>query len=74
MSETTNKPKTLYEAVEYAAKHLPEGFTIRLEIEKHGHGLSLIKDLESLEMDCYETIAEGICDAVSVAEDTEHVE
>jgi len=74
MTETTNKPETLHEAVEYAAEHLPEGFIVRLEIEKHGHSLSLVKDSESLEMDCYETLAEGICDAVSVAEDTEHVE
>ncbi|WP_299079044.1 hypothetical protein [uncultured Paraglaciecola sp.] len=65
---------TIDEAIQNAAKHLPEGFIIRLEIEKHGHSLSLVKDKESLEMDCYETLAEGICDALSVAEDTEHVE
>ncbi len=65
---------TIDEAIQYAAKNLPEGFIIRIEIEKHGHGLSLVKDMESLEMDCYETLAKGILDAVNVAEDTEHVE
>jgi hypothetical protein len=58
-------PMTLEEVVEKAAKHLPEGYVIDIQIEKDGYGVGLITKNGRLQLDggdgIISDINEGIC-------------
>lgn len=42
MTDLTEFQRLIGKAIEEAAKDLPEGFTIKIEIEKHGYGVHLV--------------------------------
>ena len=46
-------PATIDECIELAAEHLPDGYEIRISVEKHGYGVKLD------DSECNETNLDG---------------
>jgi len=61
-------PVTLDEVVEKAAKYLPEGYTIHIQIEKNGYGVELEEpDSNSISVDGGDGIRSDINEAICMA-------
>jgi len=63
----SDMPMTLGDMVERAAKHLPEGYIIDIQIEKDGYGVGLITENGRLDLDGGDGMISDINEGISVA-------
>jgi sensor histidine kinase YesM len=64
--------KTIDEAIEYAAQHLPTGYTVNISIEKEGWGVTLeLENDKGWRIDSVdeENIKEAVLSAVNMAKE-----
>ena len=60
-------PMTLGDMIERAAKHLPEGYIIDIQIEKDGYGVGLVTENGRLDLDGGDGMISDINEGISVA-------
>jgi hypothetical protein len=63
----SDMPMTLGDMVERAAKHLPEGYIIDIQVEKDGYGVGLITENGRLDLDGGDGMISDINEGISVA-------
>ena len=62
--------KTIDEAINYAAKNLPDDYVINILIEKDGYGVELVTPYEGIRRQVISMSEQSIIDDIIVATDT----
>lgn len=73
MKTELSMPATIGECMELAAEHLPDGYEIKISVEKHGYGVHLENpDCEGISLDGGDGARSDIIEGINLANGFNH--